>query len=357
MRVSVRTPGALLLSRERVVQAVDAGERVELVKEVLRAPLPGGGALGVIRKHTGSPGTAVLLLHGFGQNRYNFHLSTRSFPNYLAARGFDVFNAELRGAGRSFALGAPLPRSFDEHVDLDLPALADLLEACGHARFVLLGHSLGGSVAYAAAPRLARRLSGVATVVGLFRFGAATASLRRLTGWLSGWPTLDRLPLAGRAPLRLDLFGRLQARLWRAFDDPRFPLPARNWFPGSMEPDVLRERLRRGMDRTSGAVLGAVFRFGSTGRFESARGDRDYEDAWARCGLPSLVVGATEDQLTACEEDVRPAFERCTSVERTFVPVGRARDGVAMGHIDSMQGRAAPRVVWPLLADFIGGRA
>src|SRR5206468_2476156 len=63
--------------------------------------------LAVVRKRRAEGATLapVLLVHGFGQNRYAWHMPERSFANYLADCGFDVFNVDLRGHGRSAELG------------------------------------------------------------------------------------------------------------------------------------------------------------------------------------------------------------------------------------------------------------
>ena len=61
--------------------------------------------------------SAVLLVHGFAQNRYSWHLSSRSLVNYLADAGIDVYNLELTGHGRSREFGTAPANSFDEYVN------------------------------------------------------------------------------------------------------------------------------------------------------------------------------------------------------------------------------------------------
>ena len=50
---------------------------------------PGAAPLGMVRKRqvSGQTRAAVLLVHGFGQNRYVWHCTKRSFSTYLAAEG------------------------------------------------------------------------------------------------------------------------------------------------------------------------------------------------------------------------------------------------------------------------------
>src|SRR5262245_30265595 len=97
----------MILRTELVEQRVDGGRRAKLSKDVV---MTSGTPLGMVRKRrAGGTATkgAVLLLHGFAQNRYTWHTSQRSFSAYLADEGFDVFAGELRGHGRS--------RHFSEH--------------------------------------------------------------------------------------------------------------------------------------------------------------------------------------------------------------------------------------------------
>ncbi|MBM4373072.1 MAG: alpha/beta fold hydrolase, partial [Deltaproteobacteria bacterium] len=94
---------------------------------------------------TSAPNVPILLVHGYAQNRWTFHHPTRSLAEHLAGRGHDTFVAELRGHGRSRALGAPLPQGVRDYLDLDLPGLlGELRSRTGAARGLLLGHSLGG---------------------------------------------------------------------------------------------------------------------------------------------------------------------------------------------------------------------
>lgn len=56
----------------------------------------------------------LLLVHGFAQNRFTWDLQGRSFVNYLAEAGYDVFYVDLRGSRESRKLGAPTPAGIHE---------------------------------------------------------------------------------------------------------------------------------------------------------------------------------------------------------------------------------------------------
>src|SRR5215212_6928154 len=114
----------MILHSRKVEQTVDRDERGRFVKElvVVKISTRDGGAatpLAMVRKRSAGPHgarAAVLLVHGYGQNRYAWHLPARSLSNYLARAGYDVFNLELRGHGRSRHLGARLPSHVTDFV-------------------------------------------------------------------------------------------------------------------------------------------------------------------------------------------------------------------------------------------------
>lgn len=87
----------------------------------------------------GAGGRPLLLVHGFTGAKEDF----RDWVAPLAERGWHVVAPDLRGHGGSDHPVGPAAYSFAAFVD-DLLGLTDEL---GWARFVLLGHSMGGMVA------------------------------------------------------------------------------------------------------------------------------------------------------------------------------------------------------------------
>lgn len=338
-------------------QVVDGDQWVLVEKERIAAPLPHGGSVLVTRKRplSGSIRGAVLLLHGFACTRYAWHLSRRSFSAYLASRGYDVWNLELRGHGLSRAYGSRLPKRFEDYVNEDVPAVAKALAEAGHRRFFLLGHSMGGALAYAAAPDLGLRARGVVTLSGVFRWGGGALLIRAATPLLHAVERLHRAVGAGAGlPLYANLVGEVVAlNLW-AIEAGIVKIPAEGWAPHSIEQPVLREWLKRALDRTSAAILATMGRWAWTGEFTDSESRCDYAARWARCGVPSLVIAGDRDRLADAEADVRPAFEAATG-DRSFRMFGRCRDGVEFGHVDLVIGRAAPKLVWPTIGDWLDG--
>ncbi len=337
----------MILRTETVEQVIDDALRGTFVKDVVRTP--GTLPLGMVRKRLPPPAEtrgAVLLIHGFGQNRYTWHTSRRSFSAYLAQAGWDVFNIELRGHGQSRRFGDERPRLLDDYIREDLPSCArEAMRLSGHERVFLIGHSMGGLIADAAAATSLRgQVRGIVTIGTPYRFGRGSRTLEavsaalgalRLTGLLDSNPRLPLRPVARHL--------RRRRALW----DSRFPMPLRAWMPGSTEPEVLDEYLQRAFDWTS---LGVAFdilggrgrRFGAFDRYV------DYATAFEWLDVPLLVIAGSSDTL-APPSSVRPAFERSRAADKTFRVF-------PFGHIDLIVGREAPGTVWHLVRQWLARR-
>lgn len=108
---------------------------------------------------------AVLMVHGFAQNRFAWHIEGRSLANYVAEAGYDVFHIDLRGTRDSRKLGAKMPRSCYEYVEIDLcqaVRLATLVS--GHEKLTVIGHSLGGALSCSVAAIMPEFIDGVVHV-------------------------------------------------------------------------------------------------------------------------------------------------------------------------------------------------
>lgn len=337
----------MLLRSESVEQVVDGDVRATLAKEVhmIEAEHP----LAMVRKHL--PGGAtrgpVLLVHGFGQNRYTWHNARRSFSAYLATHGWDVFNVDLRGHGRSRRFGAPRPRGLDDYIRYDVPAFArEALALSGRPRLFFVGHSMGGLLSYSVAgSELRDRTAGVVSIGSPYKFGRGSATLlalRALAAAVHFTGAFDENPVFPMRALGKHL--RKRATLW----DQRFPAPIRPWRPGSVEREVLDDYLERAFDRTSFTVGVDILRAGQEGRFVSKDKRVDYTTAFEMLEAPLLVIAGTDDML-APPASVRPAYERSRSTDRTYREY-------PLGHVDLIIGREAPVTVWPLVQQWLARR-
>lgn len=344
----------MILQSETVEQEINAGERGQFIKDVIAAR-EGVHPIAMVRKRRldqAQPGAPILLVHGFGQNRYAFHTSKRSFVNYLASAGFDVFNLDLRGRGRSRRYGGELEETtvIDDYIREDVPAaIRSVLRLTGTEQLFLLGHSLGGIVSYAVAGSTMRaQVAGLVSIGAPYRFGEGSAFLRfvfaplfygaRLTG------AFDRNP-----PIPLRLIGELWRRnTW--FSDNRFiPMPLRPWSPGSMEPEVLEENLKAAFEHTRMAIALGIIGPGREHALKSHDGLTDYGLAFELTDKPLLVIAGSRDALAA-PRSVKPAYLRSRSSDKTYREF-------PLGHIDMVLGRGAPFTVWPAVRTWLEARA
>ncbi len=336
---------------------IDGPLRESFRREHLAIPIDAGGALSLVRlcaqRKVPSRG-AVLLVHGFGMNCHTWHLSGRSFAAFLAHIGYDVYVLELRGVGRSNALGATAANHLDQHILEDLPmALSVASIRSGHPKVTIIGHSMGALVTYCAMPDLAERIAAVITISGLFTFESGSRLLRLalVAGRRARLP--DRWQ---RAPLSIRHIGRLLANALQIVDSRAALLlmPAQAWYPRGMERDLLIEQLQLGWDRGSVGVFLALLRVGKGARVISRTG-RYYLREMATVDVPLLVVAAEQDTLLP-PEDAKVAYTRSMSSDKTYMLFGPKQGHVHYGHLDIILGRLAPREVWPEIAAWLDAR-
>jgi polyhydroxyalkanoate synthase subunit PhaC len=364
----------MILQTEIVEQAIDGERRARFVKDVVAAR-DGTYPIGMVRKRLvaasslpaadddGSPvrrspsfpsevaaptRAAVLLVHGFGQNRYTWHTSRRSFANYLAAEGFDVFNLDLRGRGRSRRFGALQDTILDDYIREDVPAaIRTVLRVSAHSQVYLVGHSMGGIISYAVAGSTMRdEVAGVVSFGSPYRFGLGSRFLAfvgpllygaRLTG------IFDRNP-----PLPIRKLGEHMVKRSWLWDNPLVPIPMRPWTPRSMEPEILAENLSAAFEHTRVAIALGLVGLGSESALKSHDGLNDYGLAFELADKPLLVIAGSRDAL-APPASVRPVYDRSRSSDKTFREF-------PLGHIDLLLGRDAPQLVWPLVKTWLVSR-
>lgn len=336
----------IIFGRE-IEQVVDRGARRRFHKEILVSP--GAIPLAMVRKRrAGVDGTlgTVLLVHGFGQNRYAWHLPSRSLANHLAHVGYDVFNLDLRGHGRSRQLGAPRCRSVEDYVREDLPSAIQEIQAHAGPRPVfLVGHSLGGVVSYAAAPHLAGAVAGIASIGSAYHFTEGSLSLSMVGAFFRALRSAG-VPL-GNPPIAVRSIGSVLSTIHRFAESPLYPIPLRGWHRGALEPNVLEEHLRLAFDVAGLAEMAALFQWATEGRIFGH--GHDAADRFEGLDLPLLVVAGSNDDL-APPASVRPAYERSGSRDRTYRTF-------PLGHIDLLVGREAPFTTWPLLRRWLDERS
>lgn len=341
----------VILQTEIVEQAIEGDQRGRFIKDVIAAR-EGRHPIAMVRKRRADVETtkgAVLLVHGFGQNRYTWHSSRRSFANYLASEGWDVFNLDLRGRGRSRQYGAREDTSLDDYIREDVPAcVRSVVRNSGHARTFMIGHSMGGLITYSVAGSVARDLvKGVITIGSPYRFGRGSLFLKVAAPLFYGARLTGAFDMNPSVPVRF-IGEHLRKRRW-LWDNQLVPLPLRPWLPGSMEAEVLDENLSAAFEHTRMAVALGIVRAGRESSLQSHDGLLDYGTAFELSPRPLLVVAGTFDSL-APPESVYPVIELSRSADKTYREFPH-------GHIDMILGRDAPCTVWPLVRTWLAARA
>jgi polyhydroxyalkanoate synthase len=327
---------------ERVEEVAEVGSVVPLVREVVLLPGGKGEPPLVVERTTRPEGPTrppVVLIHGFAQNRFTWRVSGRSFVAALAREGFEVLNLELRGHGRSREAGAGNATAFSEYV-------ADarrVVGACDRPPFVI-GHSLGGGVGVGLATEVP--LAGLVHLAGVYTFASRNRTLR----WLAR-TTVGFEPLLRAAPIRLHTgwTGQLVSSLYQVTDILGYGAPIAGWVPGSLERDLLEERLVQGFDWTSVEVWLQMSRWALGEPFA-------WREAFRTTDVPLLVVVGDADPLVT-EGDARACFEESGSRDKRYQLFDAFEHGVHWGHVDLILGKDAPRVVWPVLLDWLRARS
>ena len=338
-------------------EVVEGTSRVKLIKQLHEIRTHDGMSLMMVSKRQpeGNP-HPVLLVHGLGQNRFSWHLSGRSFANFLVQQGYWTFNLELRGHGLSKAMGSRHPRDLEEYVHLDVPAAMDhIAELTGGTPPFFIGHSLGGMIGYRLEPRTRAKLRGMISVAGPFYFGQGNLPLRVLAKL--GRPVLDLsvIRLVPTLPLPIDRVGRAVRASLPYWDFPYNFFPVQVWCPRSIERDLLRERIEEGFDRTSANILRQMTAWAAKGRFMEKGDAAEDERRLARFDTPLFCLAGDRDTAVPLGS-IEPGFERVGADDKTLRLYGKERDGVPFGHCDLICGRHAPRIVWPEVAAWLDER-
>jgi len=259
----------------------------------------------------------VLLVHGTFSNRDFFmgRAGERGLARALAQRGFDAWVAELRGHGRSGALGRNSAWHFEDWIRRDAPALVrGVLEATGSDRLVWLGHSAGGVIAVAflgTGGDLARRVAGLVlagvpapTGLGIFQYPMAAAVLG-ITRTL------------GRFPARL---------------------------------------IGIGPEDEHAGIMEQWMRWNLRGRWVGDDGT-DYFAGCRRITVPVLALAGGGDWLIAPPSVCEDLVDAFASRDATFLTCGR-KEGFSedFDHNRMLVSSTARAEVWPLIADWLESR-
>jgi polyhydroxyalkanoate synthase subunit PhaC len=329
-----------ILEHTQPTQQTHDGQEVSLNKAILSIEGPNHPTLGVVHKWPleSPPKAALILVHGFAQNRYTWHCSTRSLSAWFVDQGFETYNLELRGHGRSRKEGQIGAECFDDYVQ-DVIILANAISKPAF----WLGHSLGGAAIYGAAATMKPlKCLGVIGLGAVFHFAKANPTMRALC-LISH--KLRHIPIIEHLQIKTRMGGNFLSSLYSITDILGYTFPLSGWWPGTIEPELVQERLLIGFDWTSVKVWLEMARWGSTNHF-------DYEEEWAEVDVPLFVILGDKDHLLTPESGIG-AYELSGSNNKRMVIMDDFYHNTHWGHLDLVIGQTAPQMIWEPIAEWM----
>lgn len=346
------------MHRKKIKEVIHQERTVELYRYLHEVVTEDGAKLIMTQKMPlkEKPVGTVMLVHGLGQNRYTWNLSKRSLENYLVANGFETFNVELRGHGLSRANEGEYPKRFNTYIRHDLPAYIRAIREISEGRKIFyMGHSLGATIAYCIGAEFQDDLAGIVSIGGPFNMARGNLLLKTIAraGVMIERIVPFRLPYP--EAFYIDYIGAIAKSGLFLMDNRFYRIPLQVWYPGSMERDVLEERISKGFDRTGMNIVRFMFKWGSQGKFRGLYGDTDYEKEITRLKAPVLFVVGDKDHAVPLEA-IQKAYDTAGSSDKTLKIFDKKGTGVHWGHIDLIAGRSAPRHVWPYMLRWLKRR-
>ncbi len=307
----------------------------------------------------------VLCLPGLAETRFVLDQALgRSFVDYLALNGFDVYMAELRGHGKSRHLKERYNWNVQTFLDFDVPAfLNKVTEISGSDKVLWVGHSMGGMLYYAYLINAALNRDNPAFDASLVKAGVTIGSpitfdqpSLMLFSLLYKGTFLNRLKF-----LPTESLSDLLSIIGFALDS---PLTTHFWNYRNMELDNKILYLKDGLDNISQGVMRDFIESILTGDFRSSDGKINYRENLFLVNTPTLIVGGMEDRM-AGPEGLNTIYHNLGSMDkelRIFGLKGYLRRGQSLvnmkdhsdyGHVDLTLGIHSKEEVWPYMLNWL----
>jgi pimeloyl-ACP methyl ester carboxylesterase len=359
-----------------------------------------------LKRYEKPHGIPVLLIHGLAQNDriWDSPRERYSFAKTLHKRGFDVWIANLRGAGtsgyRSDQPAGPNHWTVDDYAAFDIPALIDRVsQQSGQKPFVIV-HSLSawameGYLAGLALDENRRfkghplrgrqnqaKIRGLVTIAGVYGvwwrkpldefiknpirteaefYGSnyeleLLARIKPLYQWVPNLEKLplnwmdevlmlpvDRIPWVG--PLLSGLYIHLQQEVIRT------PLLSMFFYPRNTDPEMIRLHVRDGMEDLGPKLIeqlaNAIKDKRTMTHYHGEPEAHSYSYGSVRrwgIQIPLLFVGGGRDRLAGVDQIYHDGYLATKAKDKSFIGVEDA------GHIDILSGKnAEQQVVNPVI--------
>ncbi len=368
----------------------------------------GGELLELALKHyPQTSGVPVLLIHGLSQNDriWDSPVASYNFAKFLHSQGFDVWIANLRGAGTTgYRSDQPVGAhhwTVDDYAAFDIPAIVDRVTALrsGQKPFVIV-HSLSAwalegffaglspdeNGRFRANPARGRlnqaKLRGVITIAGIYNvwwrkpvddffkspvrtetdFYGSNYELELLAktkplydivpklhslplNWMDDILTLplERVPLIGA--LLTGLYFRLQHEIIRT------PLFSQFFYAKNTEPEMVRMHVQDGMEDLGPKLVeqlaNAIKEKRTMSHYHGEPDPQTFSYASVRrwgVQIPLLFVGAGRDRLAGIDQIYKDGFQATKAADKQFLGVEE------FGHLDVLNGKkSAPEVMLPIV--------
>ncbi|MCB1156383.1 MAG: alpha/beta fold hydrolase [Leptospiraceae bacterium] len=345
-------------TKHSYTEAIDGQQTVEYYRHLHEVRTKDGMKLVMTQKIpvNQKPKASVMLVHGLGQNRYTWTQTKRSFEHFLVANGFQTFNVELRGHGMSRANGSEHPESFECYLNWDIPAFIEEITELSHDKKIFyIGHSLGATISYCIGADFQDKLAGIIGIAGPYNMGKGNPYMKALGQSLEGLKGIIPLHRILPETFYIDLIGLLASHGLELIDNDSFPIPVHVWYPESIERDILKERVRRGFDRTSLSVVSLLIEWTAKGRLFNSENNRDYEKHIEDIQIPFCFIAGNDDYVVS-PEDVNEAYLKAGSNDKVFKIFGSKDTFPKFGHIDLISGKAAPANSWKYMLEWLDSR-
>ena len=295
----------------------------------------------------------VIICHGISANERMWSLDAqRSFPLYLAEKGWDVWAIDLRGVGEStrptLFNGKSWNYSFDTFVNYDLPTvIAEVMRRTGATKVNWVGHSMGGMLANAyVATHGDAQFQTITTVAAPMAFDGMNRYFetgRTLAPLIAGYiPTVPgESVVASIAPGGRTFKTRIEYFFWN-YDN--------------MDEAASKAVMFNTIGNMASGVLNQLSQVFVTGKFTSLDGRVNYLTGLDRLTVPLHVVAGMSDNLSPVQ-NVLPGFDHAASQDKKLDIFGLANGNLAdYGHVDLTVGDSVRNDVYPNLEQWMGSR-
>ncbi len=317
--------------------------------------------------------TPVILCHGVGYNADFWDIEKkRSFAQYLAGQGYDVWSVSLRGVGNSTKSGWNLWRdifsfrpsdinnvsmepktlnwNIDDHINKDLPAIIKKVkEVTGAKKVDWVGHSMGSMIvlAYLEKPENAEQIGNVVVIA---------PSCVHLKPQNAALDFIEKRKFILEVGLLIN-----QRTLYKALvpfqGGVKDPLADLFYSSENMDSKTITILYNDVVENISPGVMDQLILMLKEENFMSADGQINYSENLVNITNPILFIAGRDDNL-ATPETVRYGYRKVSSPDKKYLEFSKI-EGTKQdyGHNDLIIGKRAPEEVYPKIYGWLSQRS